>query len=148
MVFADGTSFKGRWEDGAWVQSAADPARCRLRGGGLARAAAGRPAGFVIQARDEDNNPRLSGGDAFTVTLLAERAEAEEAPPQLAQLPAPAEGRAEPAPPALAVAGAGAVVDCGDGTYEVTYRLERAGRYLLAVTDGARSPAAAGRRGL
>jgi len=51
MLFADGTSFKGRWEAGAWVQSAADPARCRLRGKGLARAVAGETAGFVVQVR-------------------------------------------------------------------------------------------------
>ena len=49
MVYADGTSFKGRWEGGAWVQSAADPARCRLRGAGLARAVAGQAAAFRIQ---------------------------------------------------------------------------------------------------
>jgi hypothetical protein len=49
VVFADGTSFKGRWEDGAWLQSAADPARCRLRGRGLARAVAGEAAEFTIQ---------------------------------------------------------------------------------------------------
>lgn len=51
MVFADGTSFKGRWDAGTWVQSAADPARCRLRGPGLSRAVAGRPAAFKIQVR-------------------------------------------------------------------------------------------------
>jgi hypothetical protein len=220
MVFADGTSFTGRWNGGAWLQSAADPARCRLRGGGLARAVAGEAAGFNIQvgnachhynwaargkpmrgqlwfslpsliccllgqprglclvifacppaqppcpllfqqARDEDNNPRLSGGDAFTVALLAEnpnKAGQLELPervapggasgPLVAVAPAaisrPTEGviggadEAGPAAagPALAVVGAGDVKDMEDGTYEVLYRLEKAGRYMLAVTDG------------
>lgn len=49
MAFADGTTFRGRWQSGAWLQSAADPARCRLRGRGLARAVAGADAEFVIQ---------------------------------------------------------------------------------------------------
>lgn len=49
MAFADGTTFRGRWQSGAWLQSAADPARCRLRGRGLAHAVAGADAEFVIQ---------------------------------------------------------------------------------------------------
>lgn len=51
MVFADGVMFRGQWEEGAWLQSAADPALCRLRGPGLARAAAGHKAEFGIKVR-------------------------------------------------------------------------------------------------
>ena len=48
-LFADGARFRGEWEDDAWVQSAADPALCRVRGPGMARALAGAPASFTIQ---------------------------------------------------------------------------------------------------
>ncbi|KIZ07366.1 hypothetical protein MNEG_0592 [Monoraphidium neglectum] len=157
MVFADGASFRGRWEEGTWLQSAADPARCRLRGRGLARAVAGEEAGFRLQARDEDDNPRLSGGDAFVVTLLRETPQAA---PDAAMITSAASAALQAPPGAegggagdegaggdgeqpagakagrLEVVGAGRVRDCGDGRYEVAYRLEGAGRYLLAVTDG------------
>jgi hypothetical protein len=51
MIWADGTRFKGQWEEGAWVQSAAEPALCRLSGPGLARAIAGQCATFRLQVR-------------------------------------------------------------------------------------------------
>lgn len=43
---------------------------------GLSRAVAGKPATFLITARDEQNNPRLSGGDVFSVLLLPQTASA------------------------------------------------------------------------
>jgi hypothetical protein len=49
MVFADGVVFRGLWEEDSWVQSAADPVLCRLRGHGLSRAVAGKSAEFVIK---------------------------------------------------------------------------------------------------
>jgi hypothetical protein len=109
------------------------------------------------QARDEDDNPRLSGGDAFVVTLLRETPQAA---PDAAMITSAASAALQAPPGAegggagdegaggdgeqpagakagrLEVVGAGRVRDCGDGRYEVAYRLEGAGRYLLAVTDG------------
>jgi hypothetical protein len=49
MLFADGVAFRGQWEDDVWLQSAAEPALCRLRGPGLARAVAGQRAEFNIK---------------------------------------------------------------------------------------------------
>ena len=46
--FADGAKFRGEWEDDAWVQSLADPGRCRAKGPGLSRAVAGAEAAFLI----------------------------------------------------------------------------------------------------
>jgi hypothetical protein len=114
------------------------------------------------QARDEDNNPRLSGGDAFVVTLL--RGAGPPGPAAAAALAAPGEAPAAADAHAggggeaeqeggeeeeqgegrqqgrLEVVAAGAVGDGGDGSYRAAYRLDAAGRYLLAVTDGAPAP--------
>jgi hypothetical protein len=49
MLFADGTVFRGAWEDDEWVQSAAEPALCRMSGPGLSQAVAGQRAEFVIE---------------------------------------------------------------------------------------------------
>jgi hypothetical protein len=49
MVFADGTVFRGAWEEDEWLQSAAEPALCRMSGPGLQGAIAGQRADFVIQ---------------------------------------------------------------------------------------------------
>lgn len=51
MVFADGTVFRGAWEEDEWLQSAAEPALCRMTGPGLQGAVAGQKAEFVIQVR-------------------------------------------------------------------------------------------------
>lgn len=132
------------------------------------------------QARDEDNNPRLSGSDTFHVTLLRDSSPGDSSSPVadsaaagsaaaaaagLLALPAAGQsapgqqppGGGQPAggaqPPGgtqplgghyeapagsggLAVVSAARVIDSGDGSYRVTYRLEGAGRYLIAVTDG------------
>lgn len=61
------------------------------------------------QARDEDGNRRLSGGDDFVVELRG-------------------------GPPAVF----GAVADREDGTYAVTYSTERVGEYLVHISTGAR----------
>jgi|APGre2960657444_1045066.scaffolds.fasta_scaffold07545_3 hypothetical protein len=98
-----------------WVQSSADPLHTRLRGPGLARAVAGSPATFTLSARDEDRQPRLSGGDTFRVWLAAgkpgEPAELEQAP------------RAH-----------GSVADNGDGSYTASYTVQLAGKYTLHVS--------------
>jgi hypothetical protein len=49
MMFADGTVFRGAWEEDEWLQSAAEPALCRMIGTGLQEAVAGQRAEFVIQ---------------------------------------------------------------------------------------------------
>eukprot|EP00887_Chlorella_sp_A99_P000144 scaffold16.g144.t1 len=103
--FADGTRFRGEWEDDAWVQSAADPARCRVAGPGVTRAVAGQAGELVIEARDEQGNKRLSGGDEFKVHLRG---------------------------PASLVA---TVADEGDGSYAVTYTATIAGVYELHITN-------------
>jgi len=48
-LFADGTRFRGEWEEDAWLQSAAEPALTRVSGPGLTKALAGHTASFVIQ---------------------------------------------------------------------------------------------------
>ena len=48
-LFADGTRFRGEWEEDAWLQSAAELALTRVSGPGLTRALAGQTASFVIQ---------------------------------------------------------------------------------------------------
>lgn len=49
MLFADGTVFTGAWEEDEWLQSAAEPALCRMSGPGLKGAVAGQRAEFTIQ---------------------------------------------------------------------------------------------------
>ncbi|KAL6771679.1 hypothetical protein ACKKBG_A27385 [Auxenochlorella protothecoides x Auxenochlorella symbiontica] len=105
--FADGTRFKGEWEADAWVQSAAAPSRCRVAGAGVTHATAGVEASFVIQARDEDGNRRLEGGDDFSAALYS--------------------------PHAVVT---GSVRDLGDGSYAVAYVATVAGVYELHVTAG------------
>lgn len=73
MMFPDGVIFRGMWENDEWIQSAADPALCRITGPGISRALAGQKAGFKITAKDENDNPRLSGGDTFRVLLVPGR---------------------------------------------------------------------------
>ena len=54
--YADGTKFRGEWEDDCWLQSTADPTFTRVHGPGLSRGIAGEPSIFVIEARDELKN--------------------------------------------------------------------------------------------
>ena len=54
--YADGTKFRGEWEDDCWLQSTADPTFTRVHGPGLSRGIAGEPSVFVIEARDELKN--------------------------------------------------------------------------------------------
>ncbi|GMH44174.1 hypothetical protein BSKO_12108 [Bryopsis sp. KO-2023] len=67
--YKDGTAFRGQWEKDCWVQTSADPKFTIAAGAGLRRATAGRRACFQIEARDENNNRRLSGGDDIKVVL-------------------------------------------------------------------------------
>ena len=132
-VFSDGVRYRGEWEDDEWVQSGAEPSLCALYGGGLARAKAGDAAKFVIEARDELGNARLSGGDGF-VAYLEERSDegGEE------------EGDGGDGGDSRAVVTYGGsdrvwctVDDRDDGTYEVSYNCTRAGRFWLYVLLGA-----------
>lgn len=150
MVFPDGVAFRGAWQDDAWLQSAAEPRACLLRGPGLASLVAGSAASFSIQARDELGNPRLSGGDAFRVLLVPERGGAPAAalppppagaaPPEAGALPAPAPASAA-VPEAVVAVAAGEVHDHGDGSYTASYTHTGAGRYRLHVTNGRRGRA-------
>lgn len=148
--FADGSKFNGGWEDDGWVQSGADPALCEVEGTGVTRGVAGKKAMFKILAKDEDGNQRLSGGDEFQV-LLVQHPEVDlsmgttqqsekgketgnssdngdealmVAPPEDAMLAVPV------------VNVTGQVIDCEDGTYEVTYVATKAGIYELSITVG------------
>jgi hypothetical protein len=67
--FADGTKFRGEWEEDCWVQSTADPEFSKVLGPGLARGVAGEDTIFGVEARDEMKNKRLCGGDEFTCRL-------------------------------------------------------------------------------
>ena len=116
--FSDGTKFRGTWEDDGWVQSGADPVRTRIGGAGTIRGEAGKRARFIIQARDEDGNKRLNGGDEFQVQLILH---GDCANPDIAENDI--------------VSLVGEVVDNDDGTYEVTYLPKIAGIYELNVTS-------------
>ena len=132
-VFPDGRKFRGAWDAGVWVQSTADPLLSKVRGPGLARSVAGCSASFSIIARDEDRNPRLTGGDTWRVWLVPGRVE--EASGGGAR--AAAEVCAPPADPACIH---GDVADHGDGTYTATYKGTVAGVYTLYITTGEGEP--------
>lgn len=116
--FADGRKFTGEWRRGCWVQSAAEPRRCKLRGLGLARALAGAPAPFILTARDENGAPRLSGGDAWRAWLKKDGGSGG--------------GGGSGGEEARVEA---TVADAGDGTYAFEYTLTRAGAWTLHVVD-------------
>jgi hypothetical protein len=120
-----GRRFRGAWERDAWVQSTADPALCKLRGPGLARAVAGAPARFALTARDEDRNARLCGGDTFVLWL---------------QRPTTADANAHAPPPLPRIYGA--VADNGDGSYGCSYVATAAGAYELHVCSADGEPVA------
>ena len=48
-MFADGTQFRGEWEEDAWLQSAADPALSKVVG--LTDGLAGQHTSFTIQVQ-------------------------------------------------------------------------------------------------
>ncbi|MEW5303896.1 MAG: hypothetical protein WDW36_006546 [Sanguina aurantia] len=129
-VFADGVRFRGRWDRDAWVQSAADPRTTVLGGPGLVRAVAGGTATFMIQARDEEGNRRLSGGEEWLVSVHTEAP----ATPAASQTSSPATTQAL-APHASPPAATGSVEDLGDGTYRASYRLTTAGIHYLSITN-------------
>ena len=62
--FSDGTKFRGRWEGDGWMQSSADPARCKvIATAGLSRAVAGQQASFEIKVANRKRGfyePRVS----------------------------------------------------------------------------------------
>ena len=114
--FADGTKFRGTWEEDAWVQTGADPNRTRIAGAGTVRAEVGKLSKFVIQARDELGNKRLSGGDEFKVQLVLH---GQCGNPEI-------DGDSM-------ITITGNVKDNEDGTYEVTYQPRVSGVYELSV---------------
>jgi hypothetical protein len=65
--YADGSVFRGEWEEDCWLQSTADPTFTKVSGPGLSRGVAGEDTVFTIAARDEVKNKRLNGGDDFYV---------------------------------------------------------------------------------
>lgn len=105
--FSDGTKFRGEWEEDCWVQSTAEPSKCKVVGPGVTRATAGMPSKFIIQARDENGNKRLTGGDEFRVVLVHDNTST------------------------LTTA---TVKDECDGTHSVEYVLTVAGVYELHIT--------------
>ncbi|KAK9861171.1 hypothetical protein WJX84_008535 [Apatococcus fuscideae] len=104
--FADGIKFRGEWEEDGWVQTVADPAFCKAAGTGLHRSTVGETASFQIEARNEEGNIRLAGGDEFVVEL--------EGPEQVH----------------------GQVMDNDNGTYNAEYCVSIAGGYLLRLYTG------------
>ncbi|KAK9866675.1 hypothetical protein WJX84_002407 [Apatococcus fuscideae] len=103
---ADGVKFRGEWEEDGWVQTAAEPALCRAAGRGLHQSVAGQTATFQIEARDEEDNRRLAGGDEFVVEL--------DGPSHVH----------------------GSTTDNQNGTYEATYCVHAAGQYSLKLFTG------------
>ena len=75
------------------------------------------------QARDEADNPRLSGGDAFRLLVLPGRPS-----------DAACSGNA---PSTIKAIAEGQIIDAGDGSYACTLTLTTAGPHELHVTNGA-----------
>ena len=55
-TYADGSKYRGEWEEDCWLQSTADPAFTKVFGPGLSRGIAGEATMFGIEARDELKN--------------------------------------------------------------------------------------------
>lgn len=55
-TYADGSKYRGEWEENCWLQSTADPVFSRVFGPGLSRGIAGEATMFTIEARDELKN--------------------------------------------------------------------------------------------
>jgi hypothetical protein len=55
-TYADGSKYRGEWEEDCWLQSTADPAFTKVFGPGLSRGLAGEATTFGIEARDELKN--------------------------------------------------------------------------------------------
>ena len=82
----------------------------------------------ATQARDDANQPRLSGGDVFEVQITTAAD-----PGTLGVVGGVVDGAASPGGTLVAVGG---VVDGGDGTYTCTYTVRQAGTLQLHVIDG------------
>jgi len=172
MRFPDGAVFDGAWEDDGWVQGAADPRFCRIRGlrrtiaatadGGPApareapafAAAAGREA---EEHDDASHLPSSSSPGWFFINARDELGNARlsggdafsvvvEGPlTAAADAPGAAAAAADGAPAAPAVAAD--VLDAGDGTYRVRLPplvLRTAGEYCVHVTDALAGEVVAG----
>jgi hypothetical protein len=90
----------------------------------------------TLQARDDQGQRRLSGGDVFEVTIVpvSSNSGGNGSSPGLALVPSEAGSRA---------AGVAAQVeDVGDGTYAVRYRLALAGRHQLHILAPEGAPVA------
>jgi hypothetical protein len=99
----------------------------------------------ATQARDDANQPRLSGGDVFEVQITTAAD-----PGTLGVVGGVVDGAASPGGTLVAVGGVmdgaaspggtlvavGGVVDGGDGTYTCTYTVRQAGTLQLHVIDG------------
>ena len=84
---------------------------CLCYGRGMATAMAGETAELSIEARDRFGNARGEGGALFQVVVVG--------------------------PGARGIEHRAAVMDCEDGKYEVRYRIDQVGRYVLHATlDG------------
>ena len=115
--FSDGTVFRGEWKDDSWVQSTACPKNTKVFGNGIVSAVAGTNATFGIEARDELNNKRLSGGDIFRVVLTLQEEEHEDHQDEK-------------------VVEYGIVTDNDDGTYSISYSCTVAGTYTCDISIG------------
>ena len=136
------TPATGDWEEDCWLQSAADPAHCRVAGAGVTRAVAGQEANVLIEARDDNSCRRLSGGDEFQVALrwggrtlrhqhnVASLRATHPAGPDTTSCPCM---HARSGPASLAAT----VKDNGDGTYRASYTPTVAGVYELSILIGA-----------
>jgi hypothetical protein len=121
-VFASGARFAGAWANDKPRQGDTCPARCRLAGGGLTSAVAGRPAEVRIEARDASGQRRLTGGERFTVRL------------------SPAAGGSGGGGDVPAVAAAVELADARNGCYVLTYTCDVAGAFSLEVLDAGGEP--------
>jgi len=121
--FKDGTVFRGEWRDDSWVQSTACPKKTKVFGNGIVSAVAGANATFGIEARDELNNKRLSGGDMFRVLLTLQDDDDDE-------------DKGDNEHEVEKVVEYGVVTDNDDGTYSISYSCTVAGSYKCDITIG------------
>jgi len=124
--FSDGTVFRGEWKDDSWVQSTACPKKTKVFGNGIVSAVAGANATFGIEARDELNNKRLSGGDIFRVVLTLIDDDDDDG----------GGGDNDGNDQVEKVVEYGVVTDNDDGTYSISYSCTVAGTYACDITIG------------
>eukprot|EP00210_Caulerpa_lentillifera_P004495 g4289.t1 len=107
--FHNKVKFKGQWSNDHWIQTSASPSKTLIKGEAVNQAIAGHKSTFQIEARDDNDQRRLSGGDNFKVVFLRYKTD-------------------------LQIIGE--VIDHDDGTYTASYEINISGNYDLYILLG------------